>query len=287
MAAVRLRVAERRALAADPATDPAQLAQLARDSDEGVRRSVAGNPNVSIGTAAYLVTSFPDEVAENPSLPFWELTGGDTDQERAELQGILATILPRLTDPERVAAYEHSRERTVRQGVAVNKVTPAPVLARLARDPSPFVRETVARNRHTPAQALVSLLDDRHEGVVMHAAANPNLPAEWVEPLADDKRFNVRMMALGNPTMPVAQMRRFADDANGRLWVAGNEGAPADLLALLATADDNQVRKNVAENEATPREALGLLCSDPDAFVRQTAQQVWEYRFGAPWPEGS
>jgi Leucine rich repeat variant len=59
--------------AADPATSPSRLAQLARHRSGIVRKEVAGNPNATKEVLMSLALTWPESVAANPVLEWWLL----------------------------------------------------------------------------------------------------------------------------------------------------------------------------------------------------------------------
>ena len=65
-----------------------------------------------------------------------------------------------------------------------NSLTPACVLAELAKDNEESVRRNVAANPSTPASVLAELAKDKEQEVRSNAAANPSTPANMLELLS-------------------------------------------------------------------------------------------------------
>ena len=147
--------------------DPKELARLAYDNADSVRRIVANNRSTPAKALAQLANDESEYVrmcvAENPNTP--------------------AKALAQLANDE---------DGDVRRYVAENPNTPADVLAQLANDEDRDVREYVAENPNTPADVLVQLANDENADVRRGVAQNPNAPADAVKPQQNNQTNQTR-----------------------------------------------------------------------------------------------
>lgn len=165
------------------------------------------------------------------------------------------------------------RNRLCKLAVTFDKKCPAPLLARLARDPDEDVRRGVVHNPNTPAEILVCLRSDSDFGVRMGVAGNPNTPAETLVRLSSDPDYMVREDVAGNFNTPTETLVHLASDPDDevRRGVAENPNAPAETaetLVHLVSDPDDEVREGIAENPNTPAETLVHLASDSNDRVR-------------------
>jgi hypothetical protein len=268
----------RLAIACDPLTPTAALAELARDPNWEVRREVAGNPATLAATLA--------ELARDPTWEVWEgvVTRKPVtpEVELAALRGhwdpaVRRRVAESTATPTALRAeLARNPDAAVRGSVAGNPAMPAALLAELARDPDAAVRRTVAGNAATPAALLAELARDPDAAVRWRVAGNAAIPAALLAELARDPDALVRRTVAGSPAMPAALLAELVHDPDPavRRWVAGNAATPAALLAELARDPDEDVRRSVAENAATPAALLAELARDPDATVRRSVAGI-------------
>lgn len=139
----------------DPPAPAAALAQLAGDTDPGIRRSVAGNPGTPPEALAQLAGDQNHDVlvtlARNPNTPPEALAqlaqlAGDSNH------GIRVWVaMHHNAPPEALTALASDPDATIRSNVAHNPNTPQAVLGMLASDPRESVRNAASRG---------SVLDD-------------------------------------------------------------------------------------------------------------------------------
>ena len=136
---------------AKTSTDPTELAQLANDKNQNIRRRVAENPNTPADVLAQLAHDEDKTVG-------WEV---------ARNQNTPVDVLVQLAnnDSMRMRGY-----------VATNQNTPVDVLEQLANDVDEDVRRRVAQNRNTPEDVLAQLANDDNKDVRRSAVNNPNCP---------------------------------------------------------------------------------------------------------------
>jgi len=176
-------------------TPAAALKQLATDADSAVRRGVARNTNTPAATLEQLATEADSyvrlAVAKNPNTPVATLEQLATDEDSDVRRGV-AKKLSTVATLEQLAIDEDCRVRWV---VVKNSNTPAETLVQLATDEYSYVRLAVASSPNTPAVILKQLATDAHSGVRLEVAANPNTPAAALEQLATDADSGVRWAA--------------------------------------------------------------------------------------------
>jgi hypothetical protein len=148
----------RRELARRETTPPDMLERFARDGDEFVRMSVAGNraapPHILAGLANDSDAWVRSSVVRNQATP-----------------------------PHARKTLVEKSDAAARERLARSKITPPEVLALLADDDDGRVRLWVAHNRATPPEALAGLVEDKEDMVRDVASANPEtLPEDlWVK----------------------------------------------------------------------------------------------------------
>jgi hypothetical protein len=300
--------------AADPATPPERLGELARlysrpegasydlgggEASPRVLSAVARNPNTPPELMARLAQFFADDLVRNPALPLAPLEAPD-----------FAASLP----------------RAARLRLAAHPDTPAPVLASLAAlecDPATSaarlhvtvagepeqgraaddVRAALATLDAGNPEQLAELLDlGAAAGLVADAAraalatagtVKRHLPwlharrtAAGVEPgwriyTELPEREGARRNAAEDPRTPPELLAALAKDKGDavRFRVAANPSAPPEALRELGGApSDFPVRWLVAQNPAAPVDLLERLATDRDGGVRVAARRSLEER---------
>jgi FAD:protein FMN transferase len=274
-------------VAAHPATPPAILDSLAGDPEPEVRRAVAANEATSEQTLRRLASDKDAEPAGDGRTVSWVRRHVASRARQARTLKLLAT----------------DQDTGVRARVARNARTPALLLARLVRDPSPEVRLALlsrsslrqdqtqsllaalagdedARSRITAAghpqcspKLLNALATDPDVRVRIAVAGNPQASAALLRRLAVDPELAVRAKVAAHPRAEDDLLRRLAQDVGTRAAVAGNAGAAPDLLAQLADDEDPRVRDAVARNPATRFETLRELSRDVHLPIAMQARQ--------------
>lgn len=201
---------DRALVAADPATSPDRLRELASDASPKIRRAVSWNPSTPTEVLGVLVQDAKwgvrFAVAENPTPGAVEIAVGAADPDvrgRASQRGDLdAPTTQRLVrDP----VY------TVR--VRMSEVTSDPdVVAALARDPHPAVRSSVVLNPALSDADLEMLSGDSIARVRATAAGCRRLRPELLTPMATDRSALVRWSLLVDNPHRLDLARRLADD---------------------------------------------------------------------------
>lgn len=156
---------------------------------------------------------------------------------------------------------------------ARNPDTPAPVLAKLVRHPSPKVRKLAAQNPNTPPELLLGMIHE-YAGEVFANPAFALLQLErvnlWRE--LNEKDLLAFLRVEGFPSSLVALIA--ADPRQPvREFLANNPLTPEAVLARLAHDASPPVREKLAENLALPRHVAAHLLGDPEAPVRARVVQ--------------
>lgn len=152
----------------------------------------------------------------------------------------------------------------IRRLVAMNKSTPADLLAELAKDNDERVIVNVADNPNTPPETLAGLAKSNDRDVLMRVAHNPSSPAEVLAMLGSNDSDAIRTLAAANPNTPVDTLITLLEDKNYyvRLQAAKNPSLPKDAIQ-----DKVLMKKALADNPNTPPETLIKLAKDHDFGV--------------------
>lgn len=175
----------------DPHATAAELQQLARHPDAGIRAEVAGHPNTPPHVLGELGAEFPAEVLANPALPLLRLAQPDL------LAHWPTRTLERLTGeagaPDWLLRFA-SRHAVidVQLAAVVHHDLPADVLENLAASAFWTIREYVARKPELPLPVLQKLARDADYGVRITLAGRADLPPELREGLLHDEHPLVR-----------------------------------------------------------------------------------------------
>lgn len=140
-------------IARDVNTPSERLAMLAKDEDENVRRSVAGNPSTPPEALTMLAKDKEVEIR------FYVARNHNTPSE-------ILTMLAKDEDED------------VRRSVAENTNTQPEALAILAKDEEENIRRVVAKKPNTPPEVLATLVHDEDERVREFAMSNPSMPPD-------------------------------------------------------------------------------------------------------------
>ena len=152
---------------------------------------------------------------------------------------------------------------------AQDRDTPAKQLGRLARSDAIFVREAVATNSRTPAPVLASmvpakLISEDDFRIALSLLRNPKLAAELAEAIAE---LVVQAVDTINPR----------DSYPCRLVdaVVRCTTVPAEAIAPLAnpSLSPNHIRGRIAAPGARP-ELLAKLAEDPSEKIRSRARRA-------------
>lgn len=171
---------------------------------------------------------------------------------------------------ERLQWLAHSRDESVRQGVAANEKTPVEILRILAQDDNRGVRWVVAAHPQTPVEVLCTLAQDNDREVRRTVAAHPQTPVEALHILGQDNDWEVRWGVATHPQTPVEVLRTLAqdNDRNVRGGVASHAQTPVEILRTLAQDQSAVVRRAAAENAQTPAEAFQTFARHKTEWVR-------------------
>ena len=285
----------RRAIAKNPCTPPAALAELARDvgvaRDRATANVIAENPSTPPHVLAQLAEAAPRAVAKNRMTPP-DVLATLVNHPDSFVQNVAAQ---NSSTPLHVLAEAAGGANGLKRFfVADNPTLPPDILARLAKDPGNSVRARVAKHPSTPLSLLIQLTAEgdcsvcdeiarRHDvpptlleqlakaapgredvwGVRSNVARNPNTPVTVLEKLSRDRDPSVRAAASVNPHTPVVVLERLVkdEDPSVRAAAARNPNTPPEGLAGLASDSDTNIRQALASNRNTPPHTLATLAS--------------------------
>ena len=175
-----------RALFAKKTASAEILTDLVGDDDEGVRSSVAENPNTPPEILKTLAKDGDDgvrsSVAENPNTPPEILKSLSKDGDDFVRDQVARNL---NTPPEVLKVLAKDDAEFVVEGVAENPGTPSDVLKALAKSDSESIRVSVAQHSNTPPEVLMVLSTDDDSWVRSTVAANPNNTPEILSSLVD------------------------------------------------------------------------------------------------------
>jgi hypothetical protein len=176
------------ALAADPATNPGHLSELARkDRARRTRALVAQNPSTPPEVLIGLLEDFPAQVLGNPA---WVLLEMERPGLYADLSSASVLALLKLPAPP-PAVFEVSVEWKRGGGRVWDAWTaavehpqcPPGVLRRFATFAAEHFRAKAAEHPSTPLDVLETLATERYWRVPAALAFNPSAPLSLIEGL--------------------------------------------------------------------------------------------------------
>lgn len=232
---------------------PELEAELVRDADANVRRTLAANPALSAHGVAVL--------AQDPH-----------DDVRSEV-----ALRPDLTEEQR-AAVRHNFDPTLMSHTlpwVEDLHGDADAMRRLAASCHPLIRRSVARAPHLPPDVVARLAQDEDRVVRLFLAEScENAPADMLLEVWRwwDGSFSHPGRPRSHPNFPRAGLLRHIADPSGRmrrLALDDPESTPAHV-ARLVRDPEAEVRRRAAEDpRLSPADAVRLL-NDPQAHVRGT-----------------
>lgn len=233
---------------------PVLEAELLRDRDAEVRRTLAANPGLSAHGVAVL--------AQDPQ-----------DSIRSEV-----ALRPDLTEEQRAAVRHDFDPKSMSRTLpwVEDLHGDADAMRRLAASSHPLVRRSVARARHLPPDVLARLARDEDRVVQLFLAEScEDAPADMLLEVWRwwEGSFSHPGRPRSHPNFPREGLLRYAADPSGRmrrLALDDPESTPADV-ARLARDPEAEVRRRAAgDPRLSPADAVRLL-NDPEAYIRGTA----------------
>lgn len=239
----------RLALAAEAASPPELLAELAQAGEVAVRRAVGANRSASPEALALLTADADVEVRRHVAMN-WATP--------VSSRAILAS------DPDDL----------VRLHIVWSRAAPPEVLVRLAGDSSIAVRSMLCRWPGVPPEALAVLAQDAVPRIAYAALQNPRLPPQTLEQMAGRPDLLTRCLVALHPNLPPGTAVVLSSDQDDRVRqsLAANRSCPASILTVLARDPNPWVRQKVAWNEIASPGLLAQLARDPEAAVRQVVE---------------
>jgi predicted DNA-binding WGR domain protein len=288
-----------RLVAANTGASEELLLELARHSDEGVRRRIASNPSAPAKAAMDAGSQFPEDLLNNPSFDLYILA------EPNLLQGIgasaLRSLLKREACPESFFAYAASQDNEATQlAVLTNSRAPISVVQSLLASRYPRVKETAAK--HSALQSLSSSVgsnwqDEFTAELLVEEKNRDKLPevhkslaylllseVDDFSSLSEAERWVIRTawtkeerqesfwmpeFSLDDEKCPASILEFAAKDADKdvRTKVAGNLGLPKHLQELLIEDSEKDVLEALANNENIDSSIMVKLARYPDSDI--------------------
>ncbi|HKA90966.1 MAG TPA: hypothetical protein VKE22_25055 [Haliangiales bacterium] len=143
--------------AQDPKTTPDRLAELGKNPDENVRRTVARNGSTPGTTLAALLAD-----------PSWEVRAMAAHAKKAAPDRAVAIVQELGT----------SADAMQRRLAARSPLAPPALLTKLAEDADAETRSNAAKNAKTPADVARARLTDGEPSVVLGALGHPSVSRE-------------------------------------------------------------------------------------------------------------
>lgn len=229
------------------------LVELAKDSNELIRRIVSFNLNT------------PIEILENLAQDTSSFVrSGVAVNERTPLN-----LLKKLSRDEEKIRIDMARDPNCPPAILQNFFTD-----------NANVRGSLARNPCLTADQFLQLFNDDdfadYSGSAVRGqlAINSSTPVHLLEALAADYTLDVASDLVGNPSCPEHLLREFTNTDGPIIKLSrvrgavGNVSCPKDLLAALSTHRFKEIRDSVAFNPSTPSEILKNLATDVETRVR-------------------
>ncbi|MBF2066694.1 MAG: hypothetical protein IGS39_20095 [Calothrix sp. C42_A2020_038] len=227
----------------EDALPPLFLEWAVHCSDEGIRKTIAGNDNTP--------DLFLMQLAEDESV--------DVRCNVAENHRTNADTLKKLAE---------DKNKKVRLAVAENLNIPECALLKLATDKCYEVRSKIATHTKTPSHVLEKLIHDTNGIVRFGAARNPNTPQSVVNQLLEKLiRYDIRILQEYKLPESFLEWAVNHQDTNIRVAVASNSHTPQTLLMQLAQDQDTSVRTAVAKNSKSSRKTLTKLAQDQNESI--------------------
>jgi len=291
-----------RLVAANTAAPEDLLTELARHTDEGVRRRIAANPSSPAKAAMDAGSQFPEQLLENPSFDLYILA------EPNLLQGIgasaLRSLLKREVCPESFFSYAASQDDEATQlAVLTNSKAPIIVVQSLLESNYPRVKE--AARKHSVLNGQISEVEASWQneftaGLLEEEKNRDKVPeahkslaylilsqAEDFSNLSEAERWVIRTawtkeerqesfwmpkFNLDHENCPISILEIAAKDSNTdlRIEVAGNLKLPKHLQECLVEDAEIGVLQALASNENIDTNIMAKLAKNTDLDILKT-----------------
>ena len=264
-----------RLVAANTGASEELLLELARHSDEGVRRRIASNPSSPAKAAMDAGSQFPEDLLNNPSFDLYILA------EPNLLQGIgasaLRSLLKREACPESFFAYAASQDNEATQlAVLTNSRAPISVVQSLLASSYPRVKETAAKHSalHSSTSSVGSNWQDEFTAELLVEEKNRDKLPEVHKSLAYLLLSEVEDFSLlSEAERWVIRTAWTKEERQESFWMPefslDDEKCPASILEFAARDADKDVRTEVARNLGLPKHLQELLIEDSEKDVLQ------------------
>lgn len=223
------------AVAGNPSATPRILRRIAMTWSEA-RAAVARHPELERSLAAELALAHPEALCENPSIP------------------------PRI-------ASRRSLPHKVLGKLLTLASPPRWLLPALAAHPRPKMRALAARYSGAEAALVGQLSRDEDPGVRAAAAAHAALPREELRRLACDPQPDVRAAVADRRDLPAELQRLLAREPAEEMsgwqvrWRLARRATDEEALETLARGEAGSAAAELAANPATPPSALARLAA--------------------------
>lgn len=281
---------------------PKELASLSKDTNSGVRYSVAANPK----TPSKILKELSEDssvdvriaVAQNPSTPdeILKILSADdlpTVREMVALnphtsREVLQKLSKDKTTRVRVSVAENANttrdilvalyvdsDKSFHEALSTHPNTPLEIIAKLSKSKDQFIRSNIAERRDLPENILEALAKDKEEWVRRSLAENPTIPQAVIDLLSKDKDSLVREALIGNSSSLVDDSIEVENSDSVKLALASNANTPLEILAALAKNQEvafldgsfKSIRATVGKNPSINQEIAQMLFKTNDPEV--------------------
>ncbi|MGW4758972.1 hypothetical protein [Streptomyces chartreusis] len=255
---------------------PELEAELVRDADANVRRTLAANPALSSQGVAVLAQDPHDdvrsEVALRPDLTEEQRAAVCHDFDLTLMSHTLPWVEDLHGDADAMRRLAVSSHPLIRRSVARARHLPKDVVARLAQDGDRVVRLFLAEScEGAPADMLLEVWR-WWDGSFSHPGrprSHPNFPQVGLLHYATDPSGRMRRLALDDPESTLAHVARLARDSEAEVRRRAAEDprlSPADAVRLLNDPEAH-IRDTVVRNPRLPARVLAGLLHDRDTAI--------------------
>jgi len=233
-------------LAGNPSASKALLRILAKDNLELVMSPMSGNPNL------------PEEYIEKIA--------------RSENRSAKISLLKRCDlNEDVIRILSKNEDEYLRSLSCQNRVLPADVSARLARDPAESVRAELAKRDDLSPEQIQILYKRRSMEIDRALAANEAITDLMRDAFVNSNNKELLGAAFSNPRLTelqIAKLSKEKDKSWVTTWLHRKKGLCAQAIEILATSKHAETRERIARMDDIQDVILAKLAVDKNAEVR-------------------
>ncbi len=238
--------------ASNPSTPSTILNKLAFDKSVNVRMAVAKNPSTAgsvLNALAVDVNGVKENLLENINLTP-KLLKSITDSTTPTCSFNRKLMANPLTPLNTIMYNENNPDDCVREGIALNQITPSDIVERLSKDPSQKVRSAAlisdkisnARLNQIFIDDSVFLNRDGHDTDMMAAILNPNIKQNILEKAVIINPTIFNSVVINNPAISESLL------SDIKMHAQGSGGVNQFLLLSKDIPADTEILGRIAQS---------------------------------------